>query len=127
MSLENIFQSIEWEVIGELTGHDESQQPGAGKALFDSCLRFGSHLDLRILSLPLTMGARILLADMFEAFEVSRNVFDLPALLAADLFALHTTARAGPLFGAQLVYVCLSRKVLEVRQSTPPLAALHPP
>jgi hypothetical protein len=26
---------------------------------------------------------------MLEAFEVSRNVFDLPTLLAADLFAFH--------------------------------------
>jgi hypothetical protein len=37
---------------------------------------------------------------MLQAFEVSRDVFDLPALLAADLLALHTTAWADPFFCA---------------------------
>src|SRR6516162_594614 len=64
---------------------------------------------------------------MLEAFEVSRNVFDLPTLLAADLLALHTTARAGQLFWAQLVYVGVDGETLEVRQRTPPLAAFDPP
>src|SRR4029077_1955474 len=47
------------------------------------------------------------------------------AILAADLFAFHTTARTGPLFGAQLVYVRVDREILKVGQSTPPLASLH--
>jgi hypothetical protein len=39
-----------------------------------------------------TARTRILLAHVLDAFEVSRKILDLPALLAADLFALRTTA-----------------------------------
>ena len=109
------------EVICKFAGYDKSQKPWPSKAFLDGCVCFGGHGDLRIFSLTLTTGARILLAYMREPFEVSRNVFDLPALLAADLFALYTATGAGPLCCAQLVYVCLDRKVLEVRQGPPPL------
>jgi hypothetical protein len=127
LPLENIFQPIEWEVICKFASYDESQQPWAGKTFFDRRLRLGGYGDLRIFSLPLTMGARILLAHMLEAFEVSRDVLDLPGLLAADFLALHTATRADPFFCAQLVYVGLHRKISKVGQSTPPLAALRPP
>src|SRR5215472_8638067 len=106
---------------------DQRHKLAPGEAFLNGRLRFGGYFDLRIFSLGLTTGARILLAYMLEAFEVSRNVLDLPALFAADLFALHTTARAEPLFCAQLVNVGVDRKILEVRQRAPPLAALHPP
>ena len=117
LPLENIFQSIQWEVIRTpFTGHDKSQQSGAGKAFFDGRIRFGSYFDLRVLAGTFATGARILLLrTCSRRSEVSRDVFDLPALLAADLFALHTATRAGPLFGAQLIYVGVDRKILEVR------------
>src|SRR5919109_3671778 len=123
LPLENIFQPIEWEVIRKFASYDEGQQPRTRKALFDGRLWLGRYFEPWIFSLPLTMGARILLADMLEAFEVSRNVLDLPALLAADLLALLTAAWADPFFRAQLVYVSLHWKILKVGQSTPPLAA----
>ena len=42
------------------------------------------------------------------------KVLDLPALLRADLLALHAAARAGPLFRAQLVDLRGYRKIFEV-------------
>src|SRR5213076_3632173 len=69
------------------------------------CFCFGGYFDLRVLAGTFATGARILFAYMLETFEMSRDVFDLPALLAADLLALYTATRAGPLFSAQLVYV----------------------
>src|SRR5437016_11164805 len=50
LPLENIFQPIEWQVIGELAGHDESQKPWAGKAFLDCCFCFGGYFDLRVLA-----------------------------------------------------------------------------
>src|SRR5215469_7549720 len=72
LPLKNIFQPIEWQVIGELASHDESQKPWTGKAFLDRGLCFGGYCDLRIFSLVLTTRARVLLAHMLEAFEVSR-------------------------------------------------------
>jgi hypothetical protein len=70
----------------------ESQQPWAGKAFFDRCLRLARYLNAWIFSRTLTTGARILLTQV-NPFEVPGNVFDLPALIAANLFAFDTAAR----------------------------------
>ena len=98
--------TVQREVISELAGYHESQKAWAGKAFLDRRLRFGGHFDLRIFSLALTTRACILLADVLNAFKVSRNILDLPAFLAADLFAFHATARTDQLFRAQHRFVC---------------------
>jgi hypothetical protein len=64
---------------------------------------------------------------MLNPLEAARHVFDLPALLGANLLALDATARAGTLSGAQLVDVRGDREFLEVRQGTSAPAPLHPP
>ena len=93
LSLENIFQPIEGQVIGELAGYDECQKPRASKTFLDRRVCFGGYFDLRIFSLALTMAARILLAYMLEAFEVSRNVLDLQLL--SLLISLRSTPQLG--------------------------------
>ena len=64
---------------------------------------------------------------MLNALEVPGQVLDLPALLRADLLALPSAARAGPLFPAQLVDLRGDRKILEVGQRAPSPPPLHPP
>ena len=62
-----------------------------------------------------------------KALEVAGQVLDLPALLGADLLAFLAAARAGALFGTQLVDLRGHREVFEVGQGTPAPAPLHPP
>src|SRR5256884_610378 len=69
----------------------------------------------------------IFLTHMVDAFEVARNVLDLPTLLGTALLALHSTARTGSLFRAQLVDLGGDRKIFEVGQRAPPLTPLHSP
>src|SRR5258708_6266554 len=115
LRLEDIFQPIEWKVISELAGNDVGQQPRTRKAFFDRRLRFRRCRDLRIFSRQLTLGAGILLAHMPQALEVSGEVFDLPALLAADFLSLLAAARAASLFGRKLIDVRADRKIFEIR------------
>ncbi len=127
MPLENIFQPVQRQIISELAGHDVGQQPRTGKALLDRRLGFRRCLDLWIFSGALTTCARILLTHVPYALEAPGNVFDLPAFLAAYLFALHAAARTTSFFRFQLVDLRGNRKIFEVGQSTPPLAPLHAP
>ena len=63
----------------------------------------------------LTTGAGILLANVLDTFEMPRNVFDLPALLAADFFALDAAARTESLFRRQLIDMRADRQIFKVR------------
>src|SRR5437588_733638 len=115
LPFENILQPIEREVISKFAGNNESQQARTGKALLDRCLRFGRCLDLRIFAGLFATGAGILLAHMLQALEVSGEVFDLPALLAADLLPLFAAARTASLFYRELIDMSADRKMLEIR------------
>jgi hypothetical protein len=63
---------------------------------------------------------------MLNALESPWNVFDLPALVCADLLALHSAARARPLFRTQLVDLGRDGEIPEVGQSAPSFSPLHP-
>ena len=102
LPLKNIFQPIEWQVIGELASHDESQKPWTGKAFLDRGLCFGGYLDLRFSPLCSQLGHAYFFPYVLEAFKVSRNVLDLLVFLAADLFAFHAATWAAPLLRTQL-------------------------
>src|ERR1700747_221778 len=80
-----------------------------------------------MLAAGLAARAGILLAHMVDAFEATRKVFDLPALLGTYFFALDATAGTGALLGAQLVHARGDREIFEIRQMAPPTAPLHPP
>jgi len=94
LPLENIFQPIEWQVIGELAGHDESQKPWAGKAFLDCCLCFGGYFDLRVLAGTFATGARILFAYMLETFEMSGMYSICSSSRCESLCALHRNRAA---------------------------------
>jgi len=51
---------------------------------------------------------------MLQALEVSREVFDLLALLSADFLSLLATARAASLFCRELIDVRADRKIFEI-------------
>ena len=64
---------------------------------------------------------------MMDALEVAGEVFDLPALLGANLLPFDSAARAHPLLRAQLVNLRGDRKIFEVLKPAPPLAPLDTP
>src|SRR6267142_2128313 len=115
MTFDNSLHPIQREVIRKFAGNNESEQSRTGKALLDRCLHFGRCLDLRIFAGLFATGAGILLAHMSQAFEVSGEVFDLPALLAADLLSLLAAARTASLFCCLLIDVRTDRKMFEIR------------
>ena len=115
LPFENILQPIQREVICKFAGNNESEQSRTGKALLDRCLRFGRCLDLGIFAGLFATGAGILLAHMPQALEMAGEVFDLPALLAADLLSLLAAARTASLFCCQLIDVRADRKMFEIR------------
>ncbi len=84
---EDVFQSIVRKVIVELAGHDVAQQTRSGQPLVDGRFRLGRRLDLWVLAVDLADRTGVLVAPMMDALEVAREVFDLPALLLADLLA----------------------------------------
>jgi hypothetical protein len=59
--------------------------------------------------------------------EVAREVFDLPALVRADLLALDAATGASPLLLTQFVDLDGYRKIFEGGKIPPPLAPLHAP
>jgi hypothetical protein len=64
---------------------------------------------------------------MLDALEVTRKIFDLPALVGAHCFALLTATRARPFHRAQFVDMRGDREIFEVGKLTPALAPLHAP
>jgi hypothetical protein len=52
---------------------------------------------------------------MPQALELSREGFDLPALLAGDFLSLLAAARAALLFCGELIDVRADRKIFEIR------------
>ena len=62
-----------------------------------------------------------------DALEAARVVFNLPALLGADLLALGSAARAGALLRAQFVDACGDREIFETGQVAPAGASPHAP
>jgi hypothetical protein len=53
---------------------------------------------------------------MLQALEMAGNVFDLPALFAADFLSLLAAARAASLFSRELIDVRADRKMFEPRR-----------
>ena len=64
---------------------------------------------------------------MMHAFEMAGVIFDLPALVGTDLFALNATAGTGALFGVQFVNVRGDGEIFEVGQIPPSLTPLYAP
>ncbi len=65
---------------------------------------------------------------MPQALEIGGEVFDLPALFAADFLSLFAAAGAASLFCRQLIVVRTDRKIVEFRKgprSFAPLYASH--
>src|SRR6202035_1340930 len=122
---EDVFKPVQRKKIPIFARYDIGQQAWTGKPLVDSRLRPFRRLDAGVFAVPLAACAGILLAHMLDAFEVAWQILDLPAFLGADLLARQAAARARPLCFAQLVDMRAHRKVLEVGQIAPPLAALH--
>ena len=93
LSLEDVFQPVQRQVIGKLARHDVTTVAQVRPAPFDR--RSGLP--------PLGSAARrcrpgragILLAQVLDAFEMAGKIFDLPGLVRADLFALRSAA--GPM------------------------------
>ena len=127
LPLEDVFQPVQRQVIGELTRYDVSQQSRSGQPLVDCGSGFAAVSDLRAGAVAFARRAGVLLAQVLDALEVAGIVFDLPALVRADLLALGSAARAGALFRAQFVDVRGDGEVLEVGEIAPALAPPHAP
>jgi len=52
---------------------------------------------------------------MLQALEMAGNVFDLPALFAADFLSLLAAARAASLFSREIIDVRADWKMFEIR------------
>ena len=64
---------------------------------------------------------------MMDALEAARKIFHLPALVGADLLALHPATGTRTLLRAQLVDARGDGEIFEIGKMTPPSAPLHPP
>src|SRR6202008_1101455 len=96
-------------------------------ALVNRRLRFGCRFHPRIGPLALAPSAGILPAHMMNTLEAARKIFHLPALVGADLLALHAAAGTGTLLCAQFVDARGEGYMFEVGKRPPPSAPLHPP
>ena len=91
-------------VVRKLARYDVGQQARPRHAFFQSPLLLWRLLPfVGVLAYALTSRASILLAHVVQALKAPRNVFDLPALVRANLLALHSAAGAQSLFGTQFV------------------------
>ena len=105
-AVRKILQPIQREVIRKFAGNNESEQSRTGKAPPSIAVSAFTAASIWGFSPACSQrGAGILLAHMPQAFEVPGEVFDLPALLAADLSALLAAARTEALFCSQLIDV----------------------
>lgn len=64
---------------------------------------------------------------MMDPFEVARKIFNLPAFVRADLFALDAATGTCSFSRAKLVDLRGHRKIFEVGKIAPALAPLHAP
>jgi len=118
---EDVFKSVEREVVAKFAGYDVSQQARTGKTFIDGCLWLLRRMDIGVFAIRLTACAGILFAHMMQTLEVAGKILNLPAFIRADLLARQTAARTCAFRLAQLIDMRRDGKIFKVGKIAPAL------
>ena len=125
VSLEDVLQAVERQIIGVLGGHDIRQQARTGQALVDGLRGFVRHGDVGILGVLFALFAGVFEAHVLDPLEAAGDVLDLPACFLADSFPRLAAAWTGLLIVGKIVFLAGDRQLIEGRQ-VPPAPANAP-